>query len=62
MLGRAIAVPDRLFGLNDILPKLEVSDYLEQLLTAMKYVHDAARSKLKEAQKRQKLHYDLLCN
>ena len=24
MLGRDIAVPDRLFGLNDILPKLEV--------------------------------------
>ena len=59
MLGREVAVPDRLFGLNDILPKLDVPDYLEQLLTAMKYAHDAARSKLKEAQKRQKLHYDL---
>ena len=59
MLGREIAVPDRLFGLNNILPKLEVPDYLEQLLKAMKYAHDAARSKLREAQKHQKLHYDL---
>ena len=32
---------------------------MEQLLTAMKYGHDAARSKLKESQKSQKLHYDL---
>ena len=32
MLGREIAVPDRLFGLNDILPKLKVPDYLEHIL------------------------------
>ena len=41
--GRDITVPDRLFGLNDMLPTLEVPDYLEPLLTAME-LHSQTKS------------------
>jgi hypothetical protein len=59
MLGREVAVPDQLFGLHDILPQSNVPEYLNRLLSGMKYAHDTARSQLREVQRRQKLYYYL---